>query len=495
MIVDFLEKPPVLLALGCLAVYVISLLRRSKHHLPPGPPINSILGNVWPTAYAYRFFEHWTQQYGPVFSLRQGMETIIVIGRYDAAVAIMEREGASLADRPRSVGAGETLSGGMRVLLTPHGERFKKMRRALHAHLQPKSVAGYEDVLTKASMTHLRDLVRNPSRHQDHAKRYAAGVVMALTYGKVPESFEDPEVQSVNRCLTRLGLAMRPGAWKVDVFPFLRFIPGYLKPLREGHVEELALFKSLLKEVKDSPAPPPSFGVYLLERQAELELSDDETAYLAGSMFGAGSDTTASAISVALMAAAAYPETQEPIRRELRALGRIPTFADKDVLPQTMAFVNESFRWRPVTAGGFPHKATRDIIWDDYIIPAGSTVIGNVWSVGRDPEYFPDPETFNPSRWLTSDGELRTDVKSYPFGFGRRVCPGQHLATASVFLNTALILYFFGLSMDEKHPINTLAFTHSANAHPEPFKLIFLPEERDWESTKEMIEQAWASVQ
>lgn len=212
-------------------------------------------------------------------------------------------------------------------------------------------------------MTHLRDLVQDPSRHQDHAKFYAAGVVMSLAYGKTVHSYEDAEVQSVNRCLTRLGFAMRPGAWKVDIFPFLRFLPGYLKPLREGHAEELSLFKSLLKEVRDSPAPPPSFGGYLLERQATLGLSDDETAYLAGSIFGAGSDTTASAISVALMAAAAYPETQYPVRRELLALGRPPTFADKEVLPQTMAFVHESFRWRPVTAGGFPHRATQDIIW------------------------------------------------------------------------------------------------------------------------------------
>lgn len=212
-------------------------------------------------------------------------------------------------------------------------------------------------------MRHLRDLVQDPSRHQDHAKFYAASVVMSLAYGKTVHSYEAPEVQGVNRCLTRMGLAMRPGAWKVDIFPFLRFLPGYLKPLREGHVEELSLFRNLLEEVRASPAPPPSFGGYLLERQATLGLSDDETAYLAGSFFGAGSDTTASAISIALMAAAKYPETQLPVRRELLALGRPPTFADKDVLPQTMAFVYESFRWRPVSAGGFPHRATQDIIW------------------------------------------------------------------------------------------------------------------------------------
>lgn len=128
MILDFLSKNAVLLVLGCVAGYVIVFLRRTKPHLPPGPPPNSILGNTWPTDYAYRFFEQWTQEYGPVFSLRQGLETITVVGRYDAAVELMEREGAALADRPRSIGAGETLSGGMRVLLTPYGDRFKKVR-------------------------------------------------------------------------------------------------------------------------------------------------------------------------------------------------------------------------------------------------------------------------------------------------------------------------------------------------------------------------------
>ena len=65
------------------------------------------------------------------------------------------------------------------------------------------------------------------------------------------------------------------------------------------------------------------FGKYLLERQGELELSDGETAYLAGSMFGAGSDTTASGISVAVMAAACYPEAQRWVQQELdQVLGR-----------------------------------------------------------------------------------------------------------------------------------------------------------------------------
>lgn len=46
-------------------------------------------------------------------------------------------------------------------------------------------------------------------------------------------------------------------------------------------------------------------------------MTDDETAYLAGSMFGAGSDTTASAISIAVMAAACYPHFQAKVQKEL----------------------------------------------------------------------------------------------------------------------------------------------------------------------------------
>ncbi|KAF8875372.1 hypothetical protein BD779DRAFT_1450154, partial [Infundibulicybe gibba] len=55
-----------------------------------------------------------------------------------AAIDIMEKEGAALVDRPFCISACETLSGSMQVPLTPAGDRFKKMRQALHAHLQPR---------------------------------------------------------------------------------------------------------------------------------------------------------------------------------------------------------------------------------------------------------------------------------------------------------------------------------------------------------------------
>lgn len=74
-----------------------------------------------------------TEEYGPIFSLRQGTQIFIIIGRYRAAMELMEKQGASLADRPRSIAAAETLSGGMRVVVQGAGDRLRRLRRCSDA--------------------------------------------------------------------------------------------------------------------------------------------------------------------------------------------------------------------------------------------------------------------------------------------------------------------------------------------------------------------------
>lgn len=89
---------------------------------------------------------------------------------------------------------------------------------------------------------------------------------MLLAYNKIPEP-TDPDIKAVNDCLERLGIHMRPGYWKSDYWPILkyvspilfglygsshcRYIPGYLKELKIGHALELGLYKKQLYEVKD----------------------------------------------------------------------------------------------------------------------------------------------------------------------------------------------------------------------------------------------------
>ncbi|KAG1809922.1 cytochrome P450, partial [Suillus plorans] len=143
----------------------------------------------------------------------------------------------------------------------------------------------------------------------------------------------------------------------------------------------------------------PSFARFILEHQKQYQLEDKQLGYIAGGMFAAGSDTTASAITIMMMAATIYTDAQTHVQEELDdVMGRtqLPTFADQEMLPQVTVFMLESLRWRPVTLGGFAHRATKDIIWNNYLIPAGATVIGNHWAIANDPKVFPEPHKFNP---------------------------------------------------------------------------------------------------
>ncbi|KAG1895682.1 cytochrome P450 [Suillus fuscotomentosus] len=431
-----------------------------------------------PKSYAPVQFARWTEQYGPVFSLKQGHRISVIIGRHQAAVDIMEKEGANLADCPRSIAAHETLTDGLGLLLEGSGERFRRLRRVLHAGLQPEVAETYEPIQTRHSKNLVLNILNDPKNHQGHTMRYSASVVMSFTYGKItPTSYTDLEVVAVNKTLARFHQAIRPGAYLVDTYPILRFVPGYLSQLKAWQKEEHALYHRQLDAVRRQMregTTRPSFARFILEHQKQYQLEDKDLGYVAGPMFAAGSDTTSSAITIMMMAAATHTDAQARVQEEFDNIvgrTRVPTFDDQEMLPQVTAFMLESLRWRPVSLGGFAHRATKDIIWKNYLIPAGTTVIGNHWAIANDPEIFPEPHTFNPQRWIDDAGRVRGDLRFFTFGFGRRVCPGQHVANRSVFITTALILWAFRLSENPAAKIDTLAFSDSANIRAAPFEI------------------------
>ncbi|TRM65854.1 cytochrome P450 [Schizophyllum amplum] len=439
-------------------------------------------------------FEAWTRQYGSLFTLNLGAgEHLIVVGTYKAATELLERQAPSFADRPRSIAAGELLSGGMRTLFIPKGERIRKSRKALLMSLQPSASAVHKPVQLKAARIALLDILRKPEAFVDHFRKYAASIIMHITYGKcAPTRPSDPDVLAVNACLARLAKSLMPGAWLVDSVPLLRYVPGYTKELNKWHASELELFRGKLREVQEKMAAGhvrPCFATQVLQAQDALGLSFDECAYLCGSQFGAGSDTTASYLTIATMAAALYPEAQKRAQSELDAVvgkGRPPSFDDHDSLPYVTAFVQEVDRWRPISAGGIQHRATEDVIYDGYIIPKSSRIVGSHWSIHHDPAVFAEPNVFMPERWLAEDAcedaddskkrlRLRTDIRNFTFGFGRRACPGSHVATRSAWINIAHYLWALDVREDPERPIDSMGFEHIANTRPKPFFPIIRP--------------------
>ena len=119
------------------------------------------------------------------------------------------------------------------------------------------------------------------------------------------------------------------------------------------------------------------------------------------------------------------PEVVKKAQEELdRVVGKgaLPDFSHKDNLPYIDALVKEVFRWGAPTPVGLPGRATQDDIYRGYLIPAGATILQNVWAIFRDPNIYPDPETFNPDRFLKNGkiDPLVFNPEDRAFGTGRR---------------------------------------------------------------------------
>jgi cytochrome P450 len=102
--------------------------------------------------------------------------------------------------------------------------------------------------------------------------------------------------------------------------------------------------------------------------------------------------------------------------------GRLPDLSDIADLPYIDALVKEILRWGIPVPLSIPNRVIQDDEYRGCFIPAGATVIQNVWAISRDPSIYPDPETFNPDRFL-KDGKIDPSVfnpENRVFGAGRR---------------------------------------------------------------------------
>ncbi|KAF5372980.1 hypothetical protein D9758_001784 [Tetrapyrgos nigripes] len=200
---------------------------------------------------------------------------------------------------------------------------------------------------------------------------------------------------------------------------------------------------------------PDCLAAQCIANMDKIGMTELELAYSVSTPFGAGIETTAGTLTVFVLAMLHYPQVVKKAQIELDTVvghERLPEFQDRQNLSYINAIVNETLRWRPVAIlGGTPHAVVADDVYKEMYIPRGSTVFANFDRIMHDPEMFPDPEDFRPERFIDSSDPRIQDF-DLPFGFGRRQCPGQHLALNSLFINISRLLWGFDITpaLDEQ---------------------------------------------
>jgi cytochrome P450 len=320
-----------------------------------------------------------------------------------------------------------------------------------------KSLLG-EGLLTNEGAAHLRQrrLVQ-PAFHRDRLVRYAAE--MSALAVKSRARYADQTDVDIDREMMRLTLSIvgrtlfsadveedAPAVGEamnalIEMMPVLMFplsqyfqylpLPFMRRFQKAGETLDQTIYR-IIDERRRNPADTGDLlSMLLLARDTEGDhagMTDKQVRDETLTLFIAGHETTATALSWAWYLLATHPEAEAKLHAELDAVlaGRAPTFDDLPNLSYASHFFSETLRLYP-PAWAIGRMAVEELELDGYRIPRKSIILLSPYTMHRDPRWWPDPDQFRPERWAAPAPD-RPKFAYYPFGGGPRLCIGERFA-------------------------------------------------------------------
>ncbi|OCH90107.1 cytochrome P450 monooxygenase [Obba rivulosa] len=490
----------ILLGLFCHLAYRKWAGRRALR-LPPGPLQLPILGNVHqlPQDYQEKTLARWGRQYGDIVFAQLFRTPAVIISSVSVAKDLMEKRSANYSSRPHFVLQTELMGWDSAITHMPYNDRFRKHRKWIQDAIQSKSaLLSFRSLQYRETYTFLTSITESPDEFMSHIRRFAAALIMEITYGHTITSLNDQFLRIAERATTETVANGSPGSMLVDFFPILKHMPLWMPGA--GFLRRAAQVKYHVRRMLDKPydlvknrlatgTASPSFTSALLEQASRGNVSNPEEEEedikgAAGVLFAAGSDTTVSVLSTFLLAMVLHPEVYQKAQTEIHQVTggtRLPGFEDREQLPYLACVLKELLRWHCPVPLGIPHLASVSDEYSGYDIPQGSLIIPNIWAMTQRTDVFPDPSTFRPERFMEPGGQVTDsiDPANMVFGFGRRVCPGQDFADASIWLLIANMVATMDISRAQDTRGNDItpsaSFTSGFVSHPKPFKCRISP--------------------
>ncbi|KAF7369676.1 O-methylsterigmatocystin oxidoreductase [Mycena venus] len=480
----------------CIGISYYLSQRSAK---PPGPRGWPIIGNLFgvPTEFEWLHWSTYKELYGAVSYTTVLGKEIVILNTLEACNDMLDKRSSVYSGRPIMPFAGEIVGWDQQLLLVTYGKHFP---------------AAYHEVQETEVKYLISRLHGDPEGLVKNLRITIGAILLRMSHGYTTRiDGNDPIVNLVEIASQDFYQATKPGAWLVDIIPWLKHIPAWIpgagfkktgaKYLKTNVDQTDLPYNFVLKELSNKTALP-SFTSNAL-RSGELT-ADEKYAlkYIAAALYGGGLDTVlqflsslissahylpvkmTGATTVFFLAMVLFPDVQRKAQEELdRVVGtsRLPTIRDQEHLPYIAAIQKEMYRWRTTVPGGVPHAATEDDVYNGFFIRKGTIIINNLWAIAHDPDHYQDPMAFKPERFLGDAPEL--DPGIYTFGFGRRRCPGIEVAESTVFIimATCLSVFRFGNAKDEAGnevpPLDE--FVSGAVCHPKPFKCSIEPRSAD----------------
>ncbi|XP_010695902.3 cytochrome P450 81Q32 [Beta vulgaris subsp. vulgaris] len=448
----------------------VILPSKHKNMLPPSPFLSfPIIGHLYLFKKPlHRSLARVAARHGPILYLRFGSRSVVLLSSPSIVEECLVLNNVFM-NRPRLLPGKYNGNNFTSIAWAPYGAHWKNLRRIAAAEiLSPQRL----QILSKVRANVARSFVRRMMKLQSSSENGVVemkSVVFGLTLDNmmkmvIGKSNYDEGCDEGTEFCTRfeelVGQSFsRSGVSNLEDFlPFLKWFRVLLgsneEILNKTKEEKDEIMKALLKEHRDmekegslSEDRKKSMLHVLLSLQKEDPhyYTDELIRYLILALFQGGTDTSSATLTWAMSLLLNNPEILTKARDEIDinvSHERFVEESDKTNLPYIQCIVNETLRMYPTGPLGLPRESIDDCQVQEYHIPKGSMLVYNIWAIHNDPKNWEEPRKFKPERFLGVEGN-RLGYKFLPFGTGRRVCPGEHLAGKVVWLAMAILIQCF----------------------------------------------------
>ncbi|RRA50195.1 cytochrome P450 [Acidipila sp. EB88] len=427
------------------------VIKRGKYRFPPGLRRNLpfyIFSRFFRASNPILLFEYLQKTYGPVSHYKLGPSHIVFLNDPELIREVLINQ-APVMIKERTQRRMKILLG--EGLITSDGATHMRQRRIAAPAFHRQRIAAYGDMMTARAAT-MRE------EWQPGVEIDAVSEMMRLALQVVARTIFDTDVtEDVQTINTEVNAIM-------DLYNFLVALPR-AEALMHLPIPGLMRFKRARKRLdavvhrmidqrRQSGTDHGDLLSMLLasrdEEQDQSQLTDEQVRDEVTTIFLAGYETVANALSWTWLLLAQNPEAEAKLHAELDEVlqGRMPTLADLPQLRYTEMVLSESMRLYP-PAWAMGRQATADVEIGPYRLPAGTYLFFSQYIMQRTPEYFPDPLRFEPERFTPEAKAARPKFTYFPFGGGNRQCIGESFAWMEAILLTATIAQKWQLRLVE----------------------------------------------
>jgi cytochrome P450 len=342
-------------------------------------------------------------------------------------------------------------------LLTSEPPLHRRQRRLAQPAFHRQRVAAYASLMVDYAERLQRERWREgrPLDVAQEMMHLTLSVVGQTLFGAETEAEAEEVGEAVTETMRSFTRFMLPFAELLDRLP----LPSTRRFLRAKARLDAIIYR-IIEERRASGEDRGDLLSMLLQAQDEEgdggRMTDEQLRDEAMTIFLAGHETTANALTWAWLLLSQNPEAERRLHEELDAVlgGRAATAEDLPRLAYTEMVLAEAMRLYP-PAWVLGRRALKDYEVAGYRVPAGSIVIMSQYVMHRDPRYFPDPERFVPERFAPEARAARPQFAYFPFGGGPRRCIGEGFAWMEGVLVLATLARRWRLRLAPGHPVET----------------------------------------